>query len=201
VRNGGGEWSLLDPGRPVVVTSTGYTVDPVDAVATLMRDDLAPSLSAVYIYAMVGHALPDDDEPDFGTDIGERMRKWAGVFVHNVSLSGRRLDGTPSSLDVVETLCDDSLEDEPDAAAIDDLTLTLGAYVGKLVRKAISGEWTIDSELGALAVEVPGRFRCYPMEKAGKRPTEGPEHNLRDYYESAIAHVPENDGPVGPAND
>lgn len=188
VRQGGGSWSLPADGKwPVVETTTGSIVDAVAAANAVLHDVAAPPMSTVYVYAVVGQAPPINGQSDFGTDLGERMRTWAGVFMHTASLDGWHVDWSAGSLDTVETMCDELVGSAHDTDVIEDLTWTMGAYVGELIRTAVSGTWMLDTTHNALAVDVPGRLRCFPMEKVSRRLSEGAGHDLRGYYARAMA--------------
>lgn len=178
VRNGAGVWT--DEGT--VRTPTGYTFCPREAVARRVGDTRGPSLATVYVFAMVGHPTLEDAEPDFGADVGGRMRTWAAIFTHDAALHGMLLDYDEESLEHVESMCEVLHRGGPDRDAVDELALTMGAYLGEVVIAARGGTWLLDEDLGALAIDLPNGLRCYPLQKVAQRLTGGGEHDLRLFH-------------------
>lgn len=178
VRNGAGRWTLDDD----VMTCTGYALSPQGAVERRACDPAAPALATVYVFAMVGHPTLEEAEPDFGRDVNARMRTWAAIFTHDAALHGMFLDYDEESLDHVESMCEVLHCGNPDRDAIDELALTMGAYLGEVVISTSGGTWALDEAENALAVDLPSGVRCYPLQQVARRLGEGADHDLRLFH-------------------
>jgi len=60
------------------------------------------------------------------------------------------------------------------------LTRIWGAYIGESLRRARGGEWVEQEGKLALASD---KATTYPQEQVRRRLTEGPEHNLVEYFQ------------------
>ncbi|MCT7661382.1 DUF6278 family protein [Mycobacterium deserti] len=195
VRNGGGQWVDGPDGWPQVRMPSGFELRPAHAVAEA-RSMLGPALESVYVHAMAGFAVPDDEQAAaFGDEVGQRMAVWAALFLHEVAVSGRRLDWTIESLAQVDELCDDFLADQPDAEAIDQTALTMGAYLGEVLIRACDGaQWMLSTDHRDVAVRLPRpggadpeSTTCFPAAFVGKRLTEDTTPSLQEYATMAVS--------------
>jgi len=104
---------------------------------------------------------------------------------------GVDLDFSPESLKALdgalkqEYLEDGSLDEED----IEAVSISLGAYIGEVVRRHIGGEWQIaDEPPSPRLVDVPGFDWLDPIGRVEKRLLEGEAASLFDWFQSIRRH-------------
>lgn len=112
------------------------------------------------------------------------MQRFAEIFV-----SGGREEGQDVSFDVatiyrLDELADRFLETGPAADVVQSMTLCMGAFLGEMIIRTGGGTWSIRE--GMPGVTTAGRLMCFPINKVGKRLTEGPHHNLAQFFDTAV---------------
>lgn len=70
----------------------------------------------------------------------------------------------------------------PDPVKLDGICMSLGGYVGEILRRAKGGNWEFQSDLHTLGLVFPDGSWVYPTEKLYKRIVYGADNNLVAYF-------------------
>jgi hypothetical protein len=99
----------------------------------------------------------------------------------------KTLNFSEASVALIEQFIDDvhyALPDGKTPRNIDLLCCVWGAYIGEVFRRNVGGTWVEwhDQHGEAIALQL-NKQTLFPHDKLRKRLVDGPEHNLRDYYQ------------------
>lgn len=70
----------------------------------------------------------------------------------------------------------------PDPAKLEGVCMSLGGYVGEVLRRTKGGNWDIEPEVKSLGLVFPDGSWVYPTTKLYRRIMDGPENNLIAYF-------------------
>jgi len=134
----------------------------------------------------------------FDADLAEEMRIRAEILTHESAINDRELDWTTQSLELLEQSCADFLTTEPNEDAIESMSLTVGAYLGEVIRKeSVAGQWFLDEEKDIIALRVTPQIEhpqvesitCYPLARVAERLVAGEQPGLRAFGEVVVSGV------------
>lgn len=110
------------------------------------------------------------------------------IAVAAAEVSGVRLDYTPESLDLVDTIFDEFRAGGVAGEQLAETLFGFGCYLGEVLTRHAGGRWrltTDDERAGAgwpMVVELGGQRWCDPIGKAFRRLENGSEQSLRGFY-------------------
>ena len=140
---------------------------------------------------------PEQDLPDgylLDEEMTASMARAAAIFREGMRSEGIALDYTPSSVVRLDEIAEQYVQTRPDAAGVHAFAVTMGAYLGEVVVRARAGRWVTRAARESVNQEPVGLqlasgLLAFPLTKANKRLTVGPEHNLRQFIDVAMSGV------------
>jgi hypothetical protein len=209
-RNAGGVWVKRDKEFPELILGMHSAFVIVAIVNLLMRGHVSlgdrDATSVVDYYESVmalsqsstatalrgSHPTLDSlaAEMSHDAELAARLIKEAQAALRMVMANtGRSLDFSPASLDVVEEMLaqlHDKLEQAPEGQRptkqqIEAAAVLFGVYVGEVVRRHYGGKWQLKQPERILQLDI-GEAVVYPADKVLKRLLNGPSDAIPFYF-------------------
>ena len=134
----------------------------------------------------------DDLQPTNGdrpsdVELAQQMCRFAEIFREGSAAEGHHLDFEGANVDRLDALADLFLRGDPSLDLVRSMTVSMGAYLGELIVRQGAGRWVFEPRSGEPGIRLSGStLTCFPLNKVGKRLTVGPEHNFRQFYDTAV---------------
>ena len=126
--------------------------------------------------------LPFDDDT-----IARSMSTMAEAFVSGAAAEGHHFDYSPENAARLDSWIDRFVAGSPSNDMVHHVIISSGAYIGELIVRNGGGNWTFDLQQGAAAIDSATGLRCFPLNKAAKRITVGPEHSIAQFVQVSLS--------------